>query len=129
MAVLLLGLALRGQDGWGLAVLALAPSVAGLGVGLFHCYLEYTKVLECPAGIAGYGTAPQQALAAEAVLVIFLLFAGRQRAGMALLALILGGAVAAALITSGPPLPKPAPPKDPFDMCRPVYVAPSGENK
>src|SRR5260370_4421927 len=56
LAVLLLGLALRSQDGSGLAVLALAPSDPGFGVGPFHCYLEYTNVLESPSAVSGYGS-------------------------------------------------------------------------
>jgi disulfide bond formation protein DsbB len=129
VAILALGLALRGLESSALGVLALVPAVAGFGVGLFHNYLEQTKVLECPSGIGGYGTAPQQALAAEAALMLPLLIASVRRMIPTITALLLGGAIAAALILSGPPLPKPTPPKDPFDMCRPVYAAPAPETK
>jgi len=129
LAILALGMALRGLDSSALGVLALVPAAAGFGVGLFHNYLEQTKVLECPNGIAGYGTAPQQALAAEAVLLLPLLLASVRRVIPTIAALLLGGGIVAALILSGPPLPKPTPPKEPFDMCRPVYVAPAPEAK
>jgi hypothetical protein len=34
-------------------------AVAGLGVALFHEYLELTGKLECPSGVMGVGTAPR----------------------------------------------------------------------
>jgi len=129
LAILALGMGLRGLDSSALGVLALIPAFAGFSVGLFHNYLEQTKVLECPNGIAGYGTAPQQAFAAEALLLLPLLIASVRRVIPTFTALLLGSGIATALILSGPPLPKPSPPKDPFDICRPVYVAPEPEAK
>src|SRR5713226_276723 len=62
VAVLGTGL-LTGQRHWGvLNLLALPLVVGGLGVAVFHEYLELTGKLECPAGVMGVGTSPQQSL-------------------------------------------------------------------
>lgn len=56
---------------------ALAPAVAGLGVAAFHAYLVHTKVLDCPPGFLGAGSAPDQSLASFALLTLLLGLAGR----------------------------------------------------
>src|SRR5437763_499592 len=81
---------------------------AAVGVGAFHNYLEYTHQLECPAGIANVGTAPQQALVAEVVVLLILLMASLPRFFPAVLSVGLGAVLAALLIQSAPKLP-PAP--------------------
>src|SRR5437879_819950 len=43
-----------------LSFLVLPLAVAGLGVALFHVYLETAGKLECPEGLLGWGTAPKQ---------------------------------------------------------------------
>src|SRR6516225_5027695 len=43
-------------------LLALPLAVGVLGVAVFHVYLELTGKLECPVGVIGIGTAPQQSL-------------------------------------------------------------------
>src|SRR5262245_9773959 len=69
VAVLGVGL-LTGKRHWGvLNLLALPLAVAGFGVALFHEYLELTGKLECPGGVLGIGSAPQQSLAALTVLL------------------------------------------------------------
>src|SRR5262249_29122750 len=73
VAVLGVGL-LTGRRQLGvLNFLALPLVVGALGVAVFHVYLERTGKLECPAGVMGIGTAPQQSLA---VLIVLLVLVG-----------------------------------------------------
>jgi len=131
-AVLVMGFLAGARPGLP-SVLALPLGVAGVGVALFHNYLELAGKLECPQGLAGLGTAPQQSLIATG-LVLALLIGGARAGGRAasgrtrnIAAALLIGALAAALgITSAPPLP-PVPAKayeTPFDMCRPPFRIP-----
>src|SRR5260370_28182029 len=53
-----------------LNVLALPLVVAGFGVAAFHVFLELTRKLECPSGVMGVGTVPQQSLAVQTVILI-----------------------------------------------------------
>jgi disulfide bond formation protein DsbB len=113
-----------------LNVLALPMAVGGVGVALFHVYLELTGKLECPAGLLGVGTAPQQALAAQAVLLVVILLGvvrGRDAEPRALLAsaaaVLVGLLLAWGSVASAPPMP-PAPTKayeTPLDICRPPF--------
>jgi disulfide bond formation protein DsbB len=115
-----------------LGLLALPLATAGLGVGLFHIFLEGRGVLECPAGILGLGTAPQQSLVVFLVLFALLLadaLAGPARAGRggALLgAIVLGALLAVGSCTSNPPMP--GAPREPYvgppEICRPPYRGP-----
>jgi disulfide bond formation protein DsbB len=113
-----------------LNLLALPLALAGLGVAAFHVFLELTGQLECPGGILGLGTAPQQSLAVLALLFLLVLVgvarsgligAGR---GLAILAaLVMGLLLAWACVVSVPPMP-PAPTKaydTPLEICRPPY--------
>src|SRR5947209_14635756 len=65
--VLLVGLLIGAQRS-GLSLLALPLSVGGLGVAVFHVFLELNGTLECPAGLFGLGTVPQQSLLAFVLL-------------------------------------------------------------
>ena len=133
VAVLGIGL-LTGQRHRGvLNLLALPLAVAGFGVAVFHVYLELTGKLECPAGVLGIGTAPQQSLAALTVLLILMVVAV-VRSGQvgdfyplaALAAIVLGALLTWGSLASSPPMP-PAPAKPyetPLDMCRPPFRAP-----
>src|SRR5262245_4124565 len=64
-----------------LCLVALPLAIAGLGVAGFHVWLGWTGwprqgvawYLACPAGIEGIGTAPQQSLAAFALITAVLL--------------------------------------------------------
>ena len=114
-----------------LSLLALPAAVAGLGVSVFHVYLESAGKLECPKGIEGIGTAPQQAFAALILLVVALLLDGISRLAIirfGSLAFVLGVAAAYGCIVSAPaPRPRDKPydaEKEPFNICRPPYVAP-----
>jgi len=116
-----------------LNLLALPLAVAGFGVAVFHVFLELTGKLECPGGLMSIGTAPQQSLAVQAVLLI-LVFVGVARSkgccistsvGAVLLGLILAGSA----VVSAPPMP-PVPTKaydKPLDMCRPPFRPQSQE--
>src|SRR6202011_4477973 len=69
VAVLGIGVLTGARHRGVLNLLALPLTVAGVGVAVFHEYLEQTGKLECPAGIMGIGTAPQQSLTVLAVLL------------------------------------------------------------
>lgn len=115
VGILAVGLMLKNQSAAALGVLALPVAVAGLGVGLMHNYLEFTGKLECPHGIGGFGTAPQQALAVQAILVVILLIAGHGRIAGLLVAVLLGGGIAWLLFATAP---------KPKAMSREAYKSP-----
>src|SRR5262249_24775068 len=74
VGVLVMGLVTGAE--WGAALLGLSAlplAVGGLGVAGFHVYLEGAGKLECPRGLFGLGTAPEQSLAALALLTAVLL--------------------------------------------------------
>jgi disulfide bond formation protein DsbB len=129
-AVLLMGLC-TGQSRR-LTLLALPLAVGGLGVALFHVSLELRGILECPEGIYGLGTAPQQSLAAFLVLVAILVADGWRGAALGQIscfglftAIAVGALLAIASTVANPP-PPPAPthpyPEAPR-ICRPPYHA------
>jgi disulfide bond formation protein DsbB len=106
-AVLLLGLLTRASRVAPLSLLALPLGAAGAGVAGFHVYLEKIGALECPAGVFGFGSAPQQSLAVFVVLLILLVADSLKRGGgpvvrfiALLMALGLGGAIAYGCIVS-----------------------------
>jgi disulfide bond formation protein DsbB len=129
VAVLAVGLLAGSRHHAILNVLALPMAVGGVGVALFHVYLELVGKLECPGGVLGVGTAPQQALAAQAVLLTVVLVGvvlghgAEDRAVPAVAAVLLGLLIAWASVASAPPSP-PAPTKayeTPLDVCRPPF--------
>ena len=131
VAVLGMGLLAGAARPGRLALLALPLAVAGLGVALFHVSLELRGKLECPAGVFGLGTAPQQSLAVFAVLTVLLAADALRRpraAGAAVAAVILGGLLAVGPCIANPP--PPAAPTKPYDhppeVCRPPYQPPPG---
>ena len=116
-----------------LGLLALPLATAGLGVALFHVSLEVRGKLECPQGLFGWGTAPEQSLALFAVLLVLLSVdvLGKPQAGAGpapawVGVLILGSLLAVGACTSNPPMP--APPREAYptrvpDICRPPALA------
>ena len=126
VGVLLMGL-FRGRDEKGsfAALLALPLAIGGLGVAGFHVYLEITEVLECPDGVFGILSAPQQSLVAFVLVTILLAVALNQSAmfitGFG--AVILGALFCYGSIKSAPPLPKaPTQPyATPMEGCRPMF--------
>jgi disulfide bond formation protein DsbB len=126
VAVLGMGL-LTGNRGR-LSLLALPLAVAGLGVAAFHVWLEISGTLECPQGLLGVGSAPQQSLVTFVLLSAFLVLGTFRNSSVgpfpwvALIGgVILGGLLAVASSISNPPMPNPPteryPRKDP-DICR-----------
>lgn len=130
VAVLGIGLLTGQRHRAVLNLLALPLAVAGFGVAAFHVYLELTGKLECPAGVMGIGTSPQQSLAVLIVLlglvaagVIVSRKAEEQRPATAGAAVVLGLLLAWGAIASSPPMP-PAPAQPyttPLDICRPPF--------
>lgn len=127
-AVLLLGLfgghlAARGTVAW----LTVPAVVLGLCVAAWHVMLEANGTLECPKGLWGLGTAPQQSLALFLLLSPPVLLSAWRGEGVGvgrlLLALGLGAVAAWLCIKSAPPLPPipKAPYPDPLVICRPPF--------
>lgn len=113
-----------------LNLLALPLVVAGFGVAAFHVFLEVTDKLECPSGVMGIGTAPQQSLAVLTVLLAVVLVGvvWSRNPGVSFWpplagAVVLGLLLAWGSVKSSPPMP-PTPTKayeTPLDMCRPPF--------
>jgi hypothetical protein len=128
-AILLIGLLGRAAPGGALSRLALPLGLAALGVSGFHVWLEYNGTLECPDGILGVGSSPQQALAIIVAMTIVLFidvvrFRPSTGVMFAIVGIIVGGGLAYGSIVSSPPIP-PAP-DAPYtallDICRPPYA-------
>jgi disulfide bond formation protein DsbB len=133
VAVLGVGL-LAGRRHQGVLNLLALPLVVGaLGVAVFHVYLERTGKLECPAGVMGIGTAPQQSLAVLLVLLVLVGVGvvrsrkvGEPHPVAVCAAVVLGLLLAWGAIASSPPMP-PVPTQaytTPLDICRPPFHAP-----
>jgi len=109
-------------------LLALPLAFAGLGVAAFHVSLELRGKLECPAGLFGIGTAPQQSLALflllAALMVGDVLRSPRRRLGLTLSS-ALGALLAVGSTIANPP--PPAAPERPYEkppeICRPPHRA------
>jgi disulfide bond formation protein DsbB len=114
-----------------LSLLALPLAIGGLAIAGFHCYLEATGFLECPHGIFGIGSAPQQSLINLTALVLLLVI--DQLGQRSLLAVLgtaaLGGLLAFSDIRSAPPSPAPTKaydlPVDEDGCRRPFAAAPA----
>jgi len=128
--VAVLGVGLLFGSGQRLGMLALPLAAAGLGVAVFHVFLEQNGTLECPPGVLGIGTAPQQSLAM--FLAVFLLLladvlqGGRVGIAAAFVGIVVGGGLAVASSVSNPPMP--AAPTQPYttplESCRPPFRGP-----
>jgi disulfide bond formation protein DsbB len=112
-----------------LSLLALPLAAAGLAMAIFHVNLEATRVLECPAGIMGIGSAPQQSLGAFVLVTLFLLVDACQRSNLLqggaitiMGSVIVGVALAAGSVVSSPPAVQPTEEyKTPLNICRPPF--------
>jgi disulfide bond formation protein DsbB len=115
-----------------LNLLALPLVIGALGVALVHVYVESIGKLECPAGVMGIGSAPQQSLAI--LFVLFVLIAigvvrsrrlGEPHLAVAGPAVVLGLLLTWGAVASSPPMP-PTPTQaytTPLDVCRPPFHA------
>ena len=120
VGVLAVGFFIKDLQPKALSLLALPLAVGALVVVAWHEYLELTGTLECPRGLFGVGTAPQQSLAILALLVALLVIDQlRQQRPMGVAAtMILGGLLAFSGIRSAlPPIPNYDLVVD-EDMCR-----------
>lgn len=131
-AILIVGVTLGLHRQGVLSVLALPLVSAGLCVAVFHHWLEYRRVLECPAGLFGLGTAPMQSLVCFGLLTLGFaadVFLGARSPNLAMtviLALGLGLGAGVLSIISGPKLEIPKQPYDkPLNGCRPRYFLPT----
>jgi len=130
VAVLGIGLLTGPRHRAVLNLLALPLAVGALGVAIFHVYLELTGKLECPAGLMGIGTSPQQSLAVLIVLLVFVAAGiirgqkvGEPHPAAAGAAAVLGLLLAWGAVASSPPMP-PTPAQaytTPLDICRPPF--------
>ncbi len=120
MAVLLLAQMTEFRGSSAVSVLVMPVAMAGLAVAIYHVSRELAGKMECPAGILGIGTAPQQSLAVQILLVIVLLIAGFRRP-VAVVGIVVGIVLAVACIDSAAPVPKPPPAEyeKPPVICRP----------
>ena len=127
--VLLIGLFTKARRTGAVGVMALPLAIAGVGIAGYQCFLEYTEKLECPKGLLEIGSAPQQSLAALAVLTLLLLIdAVRNTSGgnfgvfTILLAVIVGGGAAygGMRTVAMPPPPSKEAYEHPPDGCRPL---------
>ncbi len=128
--VLLTGLCTKFRNSPLLPLLALPAAAGGFGVAVFHEYLEAGGALECPAGLFGLGTAPQQSLGIFVLLVAALTVGACRVKGESgygitavIVAFVSGLLFAAGTIKSAPPMPATptAPYEKPLDMCRPPF--------
>jgi disulfide bond formation protein DsbB len=109
-----------------LNLLALPLAFAGVGVAAFHVFLELTGKLECPSGVMGIGTAPQQSLSVLTVLLALVVVGvvWSRNAGESFWppltgAVVLGLLLAWGSVASAPPSLTPTEAyKTPLDMCR-----------
>lgn len=120
-AVLLTAQLTEFRDSAVVSLLAMPLAAAGLSVAGFHVSREVLGKMECPLGLLGLGTAPQQSLAIQLLLVLTLGVAARRRP-VAVVGVLLGGLLAYACIISAamPPKPSPADYEQPPIICRPV---------
>jgi disulfide bond formation protein DsbB len=130
VAVLGIGLLTGQRHRAVLNLLALPLVIGALGVAVFHVYLELIGKLECPTGVMGIGTAPQQSLTVLIVLLVVVAvgvlwsrLVGEQHPAAIGAALVFGLLLAWGAVESSPPM-APAPAQaytTPLDICRPPF--------
>ncbi len=132
VAVFTIGLVSRAAPRAILSMLSLPMGIAALTVAGFHVSLELNGTLECPRGVLGVGTAPQQSLAGLAIMTILLAAdvirnrsALRFAAGAFIASIVVGVVLGWLAIASSPPLP--GPPAAPYEgepeVCRRPFDA------
>ena len=118
--VLAFGAFLPGMPTAALTVLALPAAFAGTGIAVWHTYLDATGVLECPAGVTGLLTAPQESLIVFVLLIAFLLgdLFHRQKYVVQGIGAILLGVVFSMTSIKSTPAKMTDPHPAPLDGCR-----------
>ena len=101
-AVLVVGLFVKDVRPSVVTLLALPMAVAALGVAGWHELLVQNGTLECPRGLLAIGTAPQQSLAALALVTLLLIVDQIRVKALAAMAatVVLGGLLAFSAIKS-----------------------------
>ena len=97
-----------------LSIGAVPMVIGGFGVSVFHVYLELSKTLDCPSGLFGVGTAPQQSFAMYILLVIAVMggcLAARVKLKALTAGCVLGVGFAVLSCISNGPLPSTPNPK------------------
>lgn len=123
-AVLLFAMFLPGVPTSAVAILALSPALAGAAIAAHHSALVWKGFLECPKGITGALTAPEESLLVFSILVVALLgdLVHRNRyIAQGIGALLLGYLLCNLCMRSTVPLPEPTVPyEDTGDLktCR-----------
>lgn len=85
-----------------ISVLAMPVAMTGLAIAMYHVERQLAGKMEFSAGLFGLGSAPQQSLAVQALLVIVLLVAGIRRPVLAV-AIAMGILLAYACVQSAAP--------------------------
>ncbi len=121
--VLTVGMMAQERSAGLVAWIGLGPATAAVAICAFQNYLEHYGRLECPAGIANIGTAPQQALVAQGIVAVLLLLASLRHLLTAAISIGLGIALGGLMIQSAPKLPDvPMKPYEGrFETCRVPY--------
>lgn len=131
-AVLVVGALSRELRSGMISLLALPMAIAGVALAAMLVYYESQRAIECPLGVFGLGTAPQQGLvllgSLALVLNFDLLLSGRTLGMMS--ASLLGAALAYGSVAGTPVSPAPdyAKPID-ADGCRAVRPIPEPEKR
>lgn len=129
VGVLAIGLLTGAHRSTNMALLALPAAFGAVAVAIFHVTKEHQGAMECPAGVGGIGTAPQQSLAGSALLTLLLVAAALRDGppmkgrGIGLVGgAILGLLLAFAGVQSTSPIrpPTDADYEKPPDICRPI---------
>ena len=123
VGVLVLGLFVHGGRPGLVSLLALPAAAGGLAIAGWHNYLEASGIMECPLGVGGLGSAPQQSMAVFALLtlLLFLDLLLNRLWLPGLMALVLGGGFAFGAIQTTPNNPLPRYEIDVNeDMCRKI---------
>jgi disulfide bond formation protein DsbB len=116
-----------------LNLLALPLAVAGFVVAILQLTAELLGKIECPTGILGIGTAPQQSVVALGIVLVLVVGACMRtdwsvgcRWPVLAWSGVLGLLLAVAGLLSAPPLPSPPtkPYERPPDACRAPYLPP-----
>jgi Disulfide bond formation protein DsbB len=126
-AILALGMFLPSVPTAAQTVLALAPALAGAAIAVWHVWLEYAGVLECPLGRSDILTAPQESVLIYILVVAMLvgdLFHQKKYVMQGVGAVLVGVVFSITCIKGVPETPERTTPygeNEKLDGCRKVY--------